>query len=405
MPRTCSITAGTFNLCKSAIGVGILSLPAAMSNAGYALGLLLLLFGSLTTSSTLHFLSRIAANTDMGDYFGVGQMAYGSVGEITAVAATLLYLFGALIAYASYTSDYFTEFLSYVLGVQKGAAWYVDRRIIIASSALLIFPLACLRDLSKLAKASIVGMMCMAFVCGLTVIDYFADSSTANTVTYTAFNFNSSALRAFSNILFAFCNHFTMLAIIPTFINPTPRRRSILLLSSSTVVVTFYFLVSLFGYLHFGDAVPDNILLARSTLSYAIAQLLVACVIIVSFPLLCDPTKKCVEFLLSKAIGKASRASMHVRNIAVTASLVTGSALLAMFAGHAVLPILGAFTSLCGSLLMFIFPALYFLRLGEKYKISKIERVIAYVDISVGAIILIFGTYFNVAQCIKDLFG
>lgn len=395
------MAAGIFNLCKSAIGVGILSLPASMRNAGLLLGLLLLALGSITTSSTLHFLARIAANTDMGDYFAVGRMAYGPWGEITGVAATLLYLFGGLIGYASYTSTYFTQFLCFVFKVQEGQTWYVNSKIIIAISALLIYPLACLKDLSKLAKASIAGMCCMTFVCGLTVIDYLADRPSQPS--YTMFNFAPSALMAFTNILFAFCNHFTMLTIVPSFIEPSPRRRGILLTTSSSAVFVFYFLVSLFGYLHFGDAVPSNILLARSNMTYAVAQLLVACVIILSFPLLCDPTKSCIEFLLSRVLRPPTQHGARIRNLAITGGLVGCSALVAMFAAKAVLPVLGAFTSLCGSLLMFIYPAAYFLKLSGRYKVTMTERITAWVDIVVGIIVLIFGTYFNVIECIQSL--
>lgn len=402
--RNTSMAAGAFNLCKSAIGVGILSLPASMRNAGLVLGLLLLALGSFTTTSTLHFLTRIAAATDLGDYFAVGRLAYGPWGEIVSVITTLLYLFGALIAYASYTSTYFAQFLSFAFKVQRGEAWYVNPKVIIGISAMLIFPLACLKDLSKLAKASVIGMLCMTFVCGLTVIDFFTGSTPAN-ISLTMFNFAPSALMAFSNILFAFCNHFTMLAIIPVFIDPTPRRRSILMGVSATIVLTFYFLVSLFGYLHFGNSVPDNILLSQSNLAYAVAQLLVACVIILSFPLLCDPTKSCVDFLVSKTVGLPTRSTAHIRNISITATLVASSAGLAMFAADALLPVLGVFTSLCGSMLMFILPSLFFLRLGDRYRITAVERMTAFFDIFVGIIVLVFGTYFSLMECIAAFTG
>lgn len=398
-----SMAAGTFNLCKSAIGVGILALPKAMANSGLLLGLGLLALGSITCSSTLYFLARIAANTDLGDYFAVGNLAYGGVGESLAVLATLLYLIGALIGYMSYTTTYISSGIGYFLGITDPVnyPWYLSKFFVIALCAALIFPLACLRDLSKLARASIVGMCCMAFVCGLTVIDYFADSTTVNMANYTAVVLKPSALAAFSTILFAFCNHFTMLSIVPNFISPTPRRRALLTAFSSTVVFIFYLLVSLFGYLHFGDAVADNILKARSTTIYAIARLVVACVILVSYPLLCDPTKSCMDFLVCKWLGQP-KGNGNIRNLTITASLVISSALVAMVAADQVLPILGLFSSLCGSLLMFIFPALYFLKLeNQRYRISKGEKMVAYVDIVVGAIVLIFGTYFNAQELIR----
>ncbi len=404
--RTTTMSAAAFNLCKSAIGVGVLFLPSSMRDAGLVLGLALILVGSLSTSATLHFLSRIAARTDMGDYFEVGRAVYGTAGEVAAVTALMLFLFGALIAYSFCSSIYALGFICYATSTEVNTTWYTNERLIIAVASLAIFPLASLRELSKLASASIVGMVCMGLVCILTVCDYFFDKL-STPVTYELFKFDSGVLRAFSNILFAFSNHFTMLAIIPTFVNPTVARRNRLLAISASVVAAFYLIIAAFGYLHFGEGIENDILTAPQvkTLPYAVAQLLVALVIILSYPLLCDPTKKCVNLLLEKAIGPPmNRASDHARNLALTAGLVASSALIAMYAATAVRPILGAFTSLCGSLLIFIFPSLFFLRLAPgKYSISGAERAAAYACIAIGIILAIFGTFFNVQKTISDL--
>ena len=226
---------------------------------------------------------------------------------------------------------------------------------------------------------------------------------------YSAIVLKPSALKAFTVILFAFCNHFTMLAIVPSFKDPTPRRRTLLVLISSSVILIFYVFVSLFGYLHFGNSVDENILLANSSKIYAVAQLVVAVVILVSYPLLCAPTKSCVDFLLCKRFGSATGKYIHIRNISITAGLVLSSALVAMVSANDVLDILGLFSAFCGSLLMYIFPALYFLRLGHsikgQYPISKTERVVAYVDIALGTVVLIFGTFFNAQDLYHKHFG
>ena len=395
--RNTTMFAGSFNLIKSAIGVGILSLPASMRNAGIVLGLILLAFGSVTTTSTLHFLARIAANTDLGDFFDVGRLAFGSFGEIFAVIVTLVYLFGGLISYASYSSQFLVSFIENTFKVTHVSIFYVTMIVLCCA---LIFPLALLRDLSKLAKASLAGMVCMAMVCGLIVIDYFVDTSSPAPV-YTKFN-SSGAMLAFGNILFAFCNHFTMLAIIPTFVDPTPKRRSILTAISSTVVFVFYFLVALFGYLHFGDGVPYKILSVRSNMAYAVAQLLVSIALCLSFPLLCDPAKSCVNLLVTKAMGPPSPSSAHVRNISITAGLVGLSAFCAIFATRIILPVIGMSFCFCGSMLMFVFPAAFFLRLGSKYRVATWERLVAYFDIAFGVLVMIFGTYYSVRSAVAS---
>lgn len=405
-PRNTSMVAGSFNLIKSAVGTGILTLPKSIANCGLYFGVVILAFCSLATTSTLHFLSRVAANTDQGDYFAIGKLAYGNLGEIFSVIATLFYLIGGLIGYSVFAGRFIRTPLAVWTNTKNiDSVWYFSMPVVVTACAILIFPIACLRDLSKLAKASIVGMICMTLICGLTVFDYFFDSP-LNPPTINTIVFSTSAIRGFSNMVFAFCNHFTMLAIVPQFVNPTPKRRAILTGLSSTVVFIFYLLVSVFGYLHFGEGVSDIVLLVdsrKTSNAYCIAQLLVAAVIICSYPLLCDPAKSCFDFLVTKVIGPTSPSTAGVRNITITATLVGFSALVGMFFYQIVLPILGAFTSLWGSFLMFIFPAAFFLKLGGKYRVSPLEKSIAYAVLVLGVALMIFGTYFNVIECYDAL--
>lgn len=399
--------AGSFNLVKSAVGVGVLALPRAMAMCGIGLGVAILAFGALTTASTLHFLARIAANTDQGDYFAVGRLVFGTAGEVGAVAVTLLYLFGGLIVYAAVAGKNIRESLPFLLGkvvAVKPDAWYFSMYVVVPVCAIFIFLLCCIRDLSKLSMASLAGLICMAYICLLTVFDYFAD--TYDTPPITKVKLSTDAINGFSTVIFAFCNHFTMLAIVPRFIDPTPKRRALLTGGSSTVVFIFYLFVAVFGYLHFGDGVPGFILSAGSRQQsppYILAKLLVSVVIIFSYPLLCDPAKSCFDLLLTKVIGPASASTASVRNIGITAALVAFSAFIAATCSEIAGAILGIFSASCGSLLMFIFPALFFLKLGTKYRVSPVERGIAYFDILLGIFLLIFGTIFGVQEGYKTL--
>lgn len=417
--RTGTIASSTFNLCKSAIGVGILSLPFCMAKSGIILGTLILVFCSFASTVTLLFLSRIAANTDLGDYYLVGKLAYGMTGEITGVLATLFFLCGGgLIAYAYYSGIYLQKFFIYALGfsnVQKPAdlPFYLSKYATVSVACCLIFPLAILRDLNKIAPASIAGLCLMGAVCVLTVVDYIVYAVGSGPVItepikYTLFKWDTGPIKAFTLILFAFCNHFTMLAVVPKLTAPTPKRRKLILTLSSSIVLVFYLVLAIFGYLHFGDNVNKNILLApdKVRLPYAIAQLLVALIIILSFPLLCDPARSCIVFLLEKWTGPPQTAMADVtRNLIITAGLVVYSGLVAVFGDEALLSIMGVFSAFCGSLLMFIFPSVYFLRLSYKYRMTNLEKILAYGSIVLGVFVLIFGSYFNACDAYNELFG
>jgi len=418
---TGTLSAATFNLCKSAIGVGILALPYCMAQSGIVLGIILLVFCSLMASVTLHFLARIAANFHVGDYYLAGRLAYDGVGEISGVLATLMFLLGGgLIAYAQLSGTYLQQFLIYVLGYEAAdrasLPFYLSIYATVGLSCCLILPLALLRDLNKLAPASIAGLVLMGCVCVLTVVDYLVYAlggrtpTTEPAVTYTLFRWDSGPVKAFTVILFAFCNHFTMLAVVPRMRDPTPPRRRFILLLSSSIVLVFYVTVAVSGYLHFGDAVNRNILLApqRMSLPYAVAQLLVGLIIILSFPLLSDPARSCVEFLLTKWTGAPPSAHIETlspRNLVTTGALVAYAGLVAMFFADTILTILGAFTALCGSLLMFVFPSMYFLRLSHRYEVTRAEHALALFSVLFGVLVLLFGTYFNALDTWRAIFA
>ena len=117
--RNTTMVRACFNLTKSAVGIGTLRLPGTIKKLGWGLGLPMIVVSSLLCSISHHFLARLAANTDIGDFYGLGKLAYGTVGEMTAVAATLLYLFGALLAYCRFAGAYISSSVTYLFGLSN----------------------------------------------------------------------------------------------------------------------------------------------------------------------------------------------------------------------------------------------------------------------------------------------
>ena len=214
-----------FNCVKSAIGAGALSIPHKFMQLGWAVGLSVLVLASASTTASLHFLQRLSARTDLGDYFALGRLSLGVTGEVLAVISLILFLLGGLIFYIAIASTNFISFMVYVHPASKNA-WFLDDKKVMVFAALLIFPLACMRDMRLLAKTSFVGMACMFYVLLWTVVDFFYDSDVSKAAVVEAavpVTFKGFVV-VFSGLLFAFVNHFTLLSTVPTLINPTPTR-------------------------------------------------------------------------------------------------------------------------------------------------------------------------------------
>lgn len=406
--RDTTLTTGIFNLTKAAVGVGTLLIATEFKKTGLGLGAILLTIAAFLTASTLYFLGRISLNLDCNSYFHIGKLAFGSFGEYSAIAALILFLIGALTYYAFIIGKFLSGSIVFLFNLKANESWYTDPRILtIIAGTLLILPLSCLKDMSKLGKTSIAGMVGMIYVTTLTVVDYFYDSATSKNAVFTYFKPDlKECVSTFGTFLFAYSNHFTMVSLMPVLVDPTPARRMQLVCFSSLFSTLIYMCIGVFGYMHFGESV-GQILESPSvpTTPYIIAQAIVALVCVFSFPLLLDPVRASIEQILKAMSGN----SFSFKNMTTTRHYILSFGITAFCIAIAasfpdlVLSILSVFNSLCGSLLLFIFPALYFLKLKKNYHISSIEKCIAYVDIVFGSVIAVYGTYGDVVKMCADV--
>lgn len=421
--RNTTLNQGIFNLTKSAIGAGMLFLPWNMHRMGLLAGVASIVFAGVLCSTTLHYLARIGANTGADNYFKLGRLAFGSVGEMSAVAALLFNLIGGLINYANFAGDYLSSSLVFLFFRSPPASsipWYISPSFLkIAVAGLGIFPLACLKDMSKLSKSSLAGLLCMAYILLLTVWDSIFDT-TEYLAPRIAPVISTQFFSAFGNIIFAFVNHFTIVAIVPVMVDPSPRRRSTMIAASNSTVLIVYLTAAICGYLHFGSSIdpskPDILNSPDSmTFPYAIAKLAFASVMVFSYPLLCDPARSALDQLITRLVLFRSPPERHsswahvakLRHYAETALLVLIPTLIAVTAAKFAALFLDIFSSLCGSLLVFIFPSLYFLKLAQpkmyNFKIHSWERVLVFVNIFVGITVAIIGTFDSIWTIVRIL--
>lgn len=409
--RTTTLSQGIFSLAKSAVGAGTLALHSQFAKLGLFSGLAVLAFASLSTTSTLHFLSRVSANTDLGSYFAIGRMAYGTAGEVASMIALILFIISALIFYLVLAAGYVIDFLKFVHPGVAGA-WFSDYTYMTIMIALVTLPMACLRDMSALGKASIMGMVCMCYILVLTVVDYFVDSA-GRAATESPLIIASSIdtfFQCFSTMLFAFVNHFTMVSLVPVLIDPTPSRRAKVTIYSATFIFVFYAILATFGYLHFGVNTATNLLnsstsaTAWASWTYNLGRLMMAIVLILSYPLLLDPCRGTIEGALGKFLGgrPAWKSTAGIRSIAITVALIVISALVGIFFQSQADTILKASTAFSGSLMVFIFPSAFFLKLSDRYLVHGWERGTAYFNIVFGFLFMILGTFFSVKSMIQE---
>jgi amino acid permease len=411
--RNTSLTKAVFNLSKSAIGLGAIFLPGNLQRMGLIGGIFMITVGAITSAISLHLLGEMSHYYLIGDFFELGMAAFGDNMAVFVSVVLVLFQVGGLIAYCKFAGSYLSSALGLFLKASGSIPWWRSYRFLsIIIGSFFMFPLSLLKDMSKLGYISIAGMLCIFYITVLTVIDYFVEGKVPNT-DYTMIRVGSDFLNAFSSIMFAFVNQFTLLALIPVLINPRNLRRSSLISSSSSIVTLVYLLIGICGYLHFGNNVASDILSAPESPSmfYAVARMLVSVVLICSYPLLLDPPRTAADHLTAKIFARtrfhqAFQAAKWRRHITWTFIIVFIPLLFAITAADYVEPVLEIFSSACGALLVFVLPSAYFIKLGRKEKVmpSRLpERILAYFNFIFGVIICIGGTIGAIIDVVRKI--
>lgn len=387
--RNVSLLAATFNLTKSAVGVGTLFLHAQLLKLGFQAGLAAILTAAFFSTLSLHLLSRMAHNCDTGDYFVLGRMAMGERVEKGTAVALLLFLFAGLVYYCLFVGIYVRQTVQYVWSVAKE-----EQSVAVTTGIpvmLVMFPLACLRDLSALAVTSIVGMVSMVGVMALVVSHYlFGSSKTVTTLAEAVQSpnvFGPAGWSAFGSIIFAFVNHFTVVSLMPVLERPTPARRATLNVMSTVASLAIYLPCAICGYLLFAKSREETILDVAENGYFAVARGVVAVVIAVSFPLLLDPARSSLASMLPFE-------DSPVRHYGLTASLTIAPLMTVLLLfGPKLDNILSLISAACGSYLVFIAPGIFFMCLRGKMVVHQWETVSAVALIAFGVLTLITGCY------------
>jgi len=325
-----------FNLVKSIIGAGALSLPAGVAlmashngvvtSNGILLStscMLITLMGCIS-AYTFSLIARVCKITNSDTYADCWTATKGkSLAWIVALSSALDCFAGNL-TFSMVLADTFRELLSTVFKVGADRTNYAGffstlgaynsrSRILLTLTATVLFPLCCVKNLSTLAPFSLVGILGLvytAMVIGLRCFDgsyklpdgkFLADlGSVPSFAGETASGGGASFLQPFSNpkslilvslLSTAYIAHFNA----PKFyrelkdVDTDPKRFHIGVVTSSfTLSFLFYILIACLGYLTFGLSTKGMVLSNYSTndILISLSRFAVGLSLIFSYPLL-----------------------------------------------------------------------------------------------------------------------
>uniref|UniRef100_A0AAQ5YQJ9 Amino acid transporter transmembrane domain-containing protein n=1 Tax=Amphiprion ocellaris TaxID=80972 RepID=A0AAQ5YQJ9_AMPOC len=385
-----------FNLGNAIMGSGILGLAYAMANTGILLFLFLLTAVAALSSYSIHLLLKSSGIVGIRAYEQLGNRAFGTPGKMAAGIAITLQNIGAMSSYLYIVKS------ELPLVIQKSTfhllpefLWYLNGNyLVIMVSASVILPLALMKQLGYLGYTSGFSLSCMVFF--LTAVIYkkfqipcpFEEFSHNSTAAHHSLNVSSHALihedshddshctpRMFTMnsqtaytipiLAFAFVCHPEVLPIYTELRNPTQKKMQKVSNLSILVMYTMYFLAALFGYLTFYDNVEPELLHTYSRIDpydtlILCVRVAVLTAVTLTVPIVLFPVRRAIQQMIFP-----TKSFNWLRHISIALVLLTFINMLVIFAPN-ILGIFGIIGATSAPCLIFIFPAVFYIRIVPK---------------------------------------
>ncbi|XP_031424143.1 sodium-coupled neutral amino acid transporter 3 isoform X2 [Clupea harengus] len=402
-----------FNLGNAIMGSGILGLAYAMANTGILLFLFLLTAVALLSLYSIHLLLKSSGIVGMRAYEQLGFRAFGLPGKLAAGIAITLQNIGAMSSYLYIVKSEFPLVIQAFLKAEPSATeWYLNGNyLVVMVSIMVILPLAFMKQLGYLGYTSGFSLSCMVFFLSAVIYkkfqipcpfeEYTANATAAHMLSNISlvdhshsyhnglveddahcgprlFTMNSQTAYTIPILAFAFVCHPEVLPIYTELRNPTQKRMQHVSNLSILIMYTIYFLAALFGYLTFYGNVEPELLHTYSRIDpydtlILCVRLAVLTAVTLTVPIVLFPVRRAIQLMLFPTC-----AFSWIRHIAIAVILLTLINMLVIFAPN-ILGIFGFIGATSAPCLIFIFPAVFYIRIvpNDKEPMNSTPKIVA----------------------------
>jgi len=363
-----SLLATTANYVNSIIGSGMIGIPFAVKEAGFGLGLILLVLVGILTDYSLRLMVMAGTLSGTSSYQGIMEASFGLPGYIILSFIQFIYPFIAMVSYNIICGDTLTKLLVSVSSSEPEVAQaslsssvLASRPLIITMATLLVtLPLSLYRDISKLAKASLVAIVFIIFIMTSVTIRLFTLGPSIP-ASADAWTFSHSGIpKAIGIMAFAYmCHHNTFLLY-----SAMKEKTEMAWTKATHISVSISFIVIIIcavaGYTTFTGFTQGDLLenYCSDDLLMNISRLFFCFVILLTYPIECFVCRE----VLNNVFWKDKKSSGWLRHLSVTVALVITTCLASLSTDC-----LGIVLELNGILaavpLAFILPPLCYLKL------------------------------------------
>ncbi|KAJ9709313.1 hypothetical protein PVL29_001000 [Vitis rotundifolia] len=384
--RTC------FNGINALSGVGILSIPYALSQGGWLSLILLFLVAILCWYTGLLLRRCMDAHPLIKTYPDVGELAFGMKGRTMIALFMYLELYLVAVEFLILEGDnlekLFPDMSFKVAGLKIGG-----RQGFVLLAALVILPTTWLRSLGLLAYVSAGGVFASVIVVGCV---FWAGAVDGVGFHERGMVLNWSGLSTtISLFVFCYCGH----AIFPTLCTSMKDRSqfSKVLLVCFALSTINYGSMAILGYLMFGENLRSQVTLNLPTgkISSKLAIYTTLINPLTKYGIIITPIANAIEDTFS--FRNSRPISITIRTVLVISTAVV--ALTVPFFGY-IMEFIGAFLSVTVSLL---FPCIFYLKINKASQSFGLELIAIIAILALGSFVAVTGTYTSLRQIINHL--
>ncbi|XP_052187628.1 amino acid transporter AVT1I-like [Diospyros lotus] len=391
-PRGTTFLRTCFNGVNTLSGVGLLSIPYALSEGGW-FSIMLLFLVAILCCYTGQLLRRcMDADTHIQTYPDIGGLAFGAKGRTLVSTFIYLELYLVAVEFLILEGDNLTKLFPdtcFHIGGHKVGG----KQGFVLLTALAILPTVWLRSLALLAYLSAGGVLA-SVVLVVSVAWVGAADGVGFHEKGVLWNWTGLPI-AVSLYTFCYGGH----AVFPTLRNSMRERSqfSQVLYVSFILSTITYGSMAVFGYLMYGQNLmsqvtlnlPDNNLSSKIAIYTTLINPITKYAIIVS-PIATDLEEK-FSLQNSRLIRLLLRTGLVISTVVV--------ALTVPFFGY-VMAFIGSFLSVSAC---FLFPCLCYLKICRAYRSFGAELMLIGAIIAMGASVAVIGTYTSVKQIVEHM--
>uniref|UniRef100_A0A3B3RCS4 Solute carrier family 38 member 4 n=1 Tax=Paramormyrops kingsleyae TaxID=1676925 RepID=A0A3B3RCS4_9TELE len=414
-PGHISFGMSVFNLSNAIMGSGILGLSYAMANTGIVLFLVLLLAVAVLSLYSVHLLLVTAKEGGSLIYEKLGERAFGWPGKIATFGSITLQNIGAMSSYLFIVKYELPEVIRTFMGMEETTGeWYLNGNyLVVIVSLVVILPLALLKNLGYLGYTSGLSLSCMVFFLGVVSIIYkktvlpcpleslhdlphptgaqFQDDGhhlDEDMCRPKYFVFNSQTAYTVPILAFAFVCHPEVLPIYSELKDRTRRKMQSVSNLSIFAMLIMYMLSALFGYLTFYDNVEAELLHTFTKVYHfdtllLLVRLAVLTAVTLTVPIVLFPIRSSVIMLLFNG-----REFSWVRHVLIAVAILAFNNLLVIFV-PTIRDIFGFIGSSAATMLIFILPAAFYLRLVKSIPLNSPQKISATIFLVMGIVFMV----------------